>query len=427
MSEMDEILEYSMYDEAPLPVRTSSKRIYSVSELNKGIKNLLEQSYAGVWLEGELSNVKKHTSGHIYLSLKDESSQISAVFFGRYNRGLKFQPKDGLKVLVRGKVSLYEPRGQYQFFIETMEPKGLGALQLAFAQLKEKLYLEGLFDPARKKAIPLFPQTVGVVTSPTGAAIRDILNVVNRRFRGTRVLIYPVRVQGETAAREIAGAISDMNRLGGIDVLIVGRGGGSLEDLWAFNEEAVARAVYASKIPVISAVGHEIDWTICDWVADLRAPTPSAAAELVVKNREDVERQILQAQTRARKAVLSVLQNSCRQLSSLQSSYALRQPLSLVQQLSQRIDELHRQLHNYARALVTDKDHCFRRLVGRMEALSPLAILQRGYSVTRTATGAIVKNPDALGEGDVLTTLLARGGIKSRVIEIIKPEDGKHG
>lgn len=405
----------------------AEKKILSVSELNREVKNLLERKYNSVWVEAEISNLKKHTSGHIYLTLKDESAQICAVYFSRYNRGLKFQIKDGLKVLVLGKISLYEARGQYQFYIEAMEPKGLGALQLAFAQLKEKLYREGLFDPARKKPIPLFPETVGIVTSPTGAAIKDILNVVNRRFKAARVLIYPVKVQGEGAAQEIAHAVREMNKLAKADVLIVGRGGGSLEDLWAFNEEIVARAVYESKIPIISAVGHEIDWTICDWAADLRAPTPSAAAELVVQNREDVERRFQDLEMEILKAVRTIIRQAAIKLKGLESSYALRQPLSLVQQHYQRTDDLTRQLSSCGRALLSEKSHSFRRLVGQLEALSPLAILERGYSLTKDGSGKLLKEARAVKEGDVLTTLLMKGSIKSKVTEIMLSEDDQNG
>jgi exodeoxyribonuclease VII large subunit len=259
---------------------------------------------------------------------------------------------------------------------------------------------------------------VGVVTSPTGAAIRDILNVVSRRFHGTEMLLYPVRVQGEGAALEIAQAIGEMNRLGGIDVLIVGRGGGSLEDLWAFNEEAVARAVYDSKIPIISAVGHEIDWTICDLVADLRAPTPSAAAELVVQNREELENRLQDSQIRMRNAVANLLETKRQTLKTLEASYAFKQPLLLIDQFSQRLDELLRQLQNYLKALVTQKDHEFRTAVGRLNALSPLAILERGYSLSFQSDGRLLKETKGLKVGDLLITRLWRGMLHSKITKI---------
>ena len=343
---------------------------------------------------------------------------ISAVFFSRLNQTLQFELKDGLQVIAVGKVSLYEARGQYQLYVERIEPKGLGALQLAFLQLKEKLEKEGLFRADRKRPIPKFPRVVGVVTSPTGAAIRDILNVVSRRFHGTQVLIHPVRVQGEGAALEIARAIDEMNELGGADVLIVGRGGGSFEDLWAFNEEAVARAVHRSRIPVISAVGHEIDWTICDYVADLRAPTPSAAAELVVENRGQLEATLEDCRTRMRYAVSHLLELKRGALAALEESYAFKQPLLLIDQYSQRVDELLRQLQNYLRACVQHARQTFHSAAGRLNALSPLAILERGYSLTFTRDGKLVKDAGKIKTKETLVTRLARGLLESKVTNV---------
>ncbi|MBI3317057.1 MAG: exodeoxyribonuclease VII large subunit [Candidatus Omnitrophica bacterium] len=404
-----------------LPVE-AKRKVFSVSDLNRSIRTLLEGQFPALWVEGEVSNFKSHTSGHMYLTLKDEKSQISAVFFSRYNQSLKFELKDGLHVLVFGKISLYEPRGQYQLYIERVEPKGVGALQLAFLQLKEKLEKEGLFDPARKRALPPFPRVVGVVTSPTGAAIRDILNVVSRRFHGTAVLLYPVRVQGEGAADEIAEAIGEMNRYGEAEVLIVGRGGGSLEDLWAFNEEKVARAVFESKIPIISAVGHEIDWTICDFVADLRAPTPSAAAELVVQNREALENALSDHESRLKQSMMNLIEEKREALEAARSSYAFRQPLAYVQQFSQRADELLRQLQNYSKTLVQTKKQEFQTLAGRLNALSPLAILERGYSLSFDARGALLKDERAVRIGEEMVTRLAKGRIYSK---ITKKENGE--
>ncbi len=399
--------------------------IYSVSRLNREIRMILEAKFPGIWIEGEVSNFKFHSSGHMYLTLKDETSQISAVFFSRYNQALKFELKDGLKVLAFGKISLYEPRGQYQLYIERVEPKGVGALQLAFLQLKEKLEKEGLFDPAHKKPIPQFPVTVGVITSPTGAAIRDILNVIGRRFRGTNVLLHPVRVQGEGAAGEIAEAVRTMNAAGGIDVLIVGRGGGSLEDLWAFNEEAVARAVYASEIPVISAVGHEIDWTICDLAADLRAPTPSAAAELVVQNREELEARVKNLGVRMRHAAGHIVEGWRENLRTLEESYAFRQPMMLIQQFSQKLDEQLRQMQNYVRSLVREKGQNLAGLAGRLEALSPLAILARGYSLTYGEDGSLLEDAGRLKKGLEVRTRLKNGWFRSQVTEIEKDRDAR--
>ena len=393
-------------------------KIYSVREITRRIRDLMDHHFAGVWVEGEITGFKFHHSGHIYFSLKDNEAVLKAAFFSRYNRSVKFELKDGLQVICFGKISVYDPRGEYQIYVERVEPKGLGALQLAFLQLKEKLAKEGLFDPARKRPIPRFPRTVGVVTSPTGAAIRDILNVVNRRFRGTSVLLNPVKVQGDGAAEEIARAIDEMNTFDDIDVLIVGRGGGSLEDLWAFNEEAVARAVHRSRIPIISAVGHEIDWTICDWVADLRAPTPSAAAELVVQSREELELRVGDFKTRLVHAVKGIFEAQRKILEGLQESYAFRQPLNLINQYAQRLDELLRQLQNYLKNLVREKNQTFRNWAGRLEALSPLGILARGYSLTFDEAGALVKSAGKVKVGGELRTRLHQGTIHSKVEKI---------
>ena len=282
----------------PLPMPDAGRRVFTVSELTRAVKDTLEGRFGGLWVEGEISNLRVHSSGHVYFTLKDEDAQMRAVLFRGRMRRVRFEPADGLHVLAFGRLDVYAVRGEYQLVCEVMEPKGLGALQLAFEQLKARLAAEGLFDPARKRALPTLPRRVGLVTSPTGAAVRDFLRVVTRRFAGLQVLVCPVRVQGDTAAGEIAEALGTLNRLGDLDVIVLARGGGSLEDLWAFNEEAVARAIAASKIPVISAVGHETDVTIADFVADLRAPTPSAAAELVVREKAELVRQLATLATR---------------------------------------------------------------------------------------------------------------------------------
>ena len=394
------------------------QKIYSISEINHRIRLLLDGAFASLWLEGEISNFKHHSSGHMYFTLKDEKSQISAVFFNGQNRTVKFQPKDGLKVLVSGRISSYEPRGQYQVYVEQMLPKGMGALQLAFLQLKEKLEKEGLFDPAHKKEIPKFPTVLGVITSPTGAAIRDILNVVSRRFHGTRVLIYPVQVQGAEAAPQIAQAIRDMNQMKEVDVMIVGRGGGSLEDLWAFNEEAVARAIYQSAIPIISAVGHEIDWTISDLAADLRAPTPSAAAELVVQNRTEIERQVADSARRMHQSLTGRIEQFRNQLESIGSSYAFKQPHVLIEQFAQKLDDHLRQLQNYLKSFVTSQKQAFGAVCGKLNALSPLGIMERGYSITLLADGKLLKQAEQIKIGDELTTRLKKSMVLSEIKQI---------
>ena len=279
------------------------RRVLTVSELTAAIEDQLEARFGGLWVEGEISNLRVHTSGHVYFTLKDEGAQLRAVLFRSRTRRLRFEPADGLHVLAFGSLDVYPARGEYQLVCEILEPKGLGALQLAFEQLKARLAAEGLFDAARKRPLPALPRRVGLVTSPTGAAVRDFLRVITRRFAGVHVVVYPVRVQGETAAPEIVQALRDLNRLGGFDVLVLARGGGSLEDLWAFNEEIVARAIAESKIPVISAVGHETDVTIADFVADLRAPTPSAAAELVVREKAQLLAQLVSLRERLQRVV----------------------------------------------------------------------------------------------------------------------------
>ncbi len=396
------------------------RKIYTVSELNRQSRLALESRFPSVWVEGEISNFKHHTSGHMYLTLKDESSQISAAFFSQYQRGLKFQLKDGLKVLAFCRVSIYEARGQYQLYIERVEPQGVGALQLAFQQLKERLAKEGLFNEERKRSIPRFPKTVGVITSPTGAAIHDILNVVNRRFCGTHILLHPVRVQGEGSAEEIAAAIKAMNEQAEADVLIVGRGGGSLEDLWAFNEEPVARAVFGSRIPVISAVGHESDWTICDLVADLRAPTPSAAAELVVSSRLELEERLRGSRDRLNFAMNGMFERCREQWSNLAGSSAFRQPQYLLDQFTGRVDDLGRRMENRLRALLDSKGQHFRGITGRLNALNPLAILERGYSVSFNEKGEIIKSAKQVSAGDPLRTRFHKGSVISKVTEIIQ-------
>lgn len=398
-----------------------ARKVFSVSQVNRDARALLETRFAQIWVEAEISNLKKHTSGHIYLSLKDDKAQISAVFFSGYNRAVKFEMKDGLQVLVMGKLSLYEPRGQYQFFIERMEPKGVGALQLAFNQLREKLEREGLFDPSLKKEIPKFPKVVGIVTSPTGAAIQDILNVMTRRSSGTQILLYPVQVQGAGAAAQIARAIDDMNTREEIDVLIVGRGGGSLEDLWAFNEEVVARAIHRSRIPVISAVGHEIDWTIADFAADLRAPTPSAAAELVVQNSADLQKRVRELQYRLVNAAQGRIDEQRSALETLEQSYAFKQPKVLIEQFSQRLDEMLRQLQNYMKVQAGKNAQDFKALAGRLAALSPLGILERGYSLSFKIDGELLKEASQVKKGDRIQTRLHQGKIISQVTEI-EPE-----
>ncbi|NOY60776.1 MAG: exodeoxyribonuclease VII large subunit, partial [Calditrichaeota bacterium] len=318
----------------------SKQVVYSVAEITQEIKILLESAIPAIWVQGEISNFVHHSSGHNYFSLKDKETQISAVIWRSRNSSLFFTPKNGMKVLAFGAIRVYEKRGTYQLDVQKMIPAGIGELQMAFEQLKQKLKEEGLFDPEFKKSIPELPEKIGIVTSPTGAAVHDLIQVLQRRFPGVEIFLRPAKVQGEGAAQDIARAIEEFNEFGQVDVLIVGRGGGSLEDLWAFNEEVVVRAIFASKIPIISAVGHEIDFTISDFVADLRAPTPSAAAELVVPLAEDLLSRVKNLQKDSFVSVLRRLAELRESLENLRLSYGFRRPVDLILQHRQRLDEL---------------------------------------------------------------------------------------
>ncbi|HEV2289521.1 MAG TPA: exodeoxyribonuclease VII large subunit [Candidatus Acidoferrales bacterium] len=316
------------------------KHIWRVSELTLRIRDMLEGEFPDIWVEGEVSNFHSAQSGHLYFTLKDEKAQVRCVCFRDQVRGLKFRPEDGLKITVRGSVSVYEPRGEYQIYVSHIEPVGLGALQLAFEQLKKQLQAEGLFDESRKKPLPALPRRIGIVTSPTGAAIRDILRVLRRRFPNLHVTLYPVKVQGEGAAVEIVRAIRYFNRESLVDVMIVARGGGSLEDLWVFNEESVARAIAASQIPIITGIGHETDTTIADFAADLRAPTPSAAAEIVIRTRAEFEKHIAECARRLAQEMRYLFSERRHRLRDLATHRAFRRPEDLVRRSRQRLDEL---------------------------------------------------------------------------------------
>ncbi|NQT00341.1 MAG: exodeoxyribonuclease VII large subunit, partial [Candidatus Omnitrophica bacterium] len=351
----------------------------------------------------------------MYFSLKDTSGLLSAVLFKNINQGLKFKPQNGMQVICFGKISLYEKRGQYQLNVFKIEPKGVGALQLAFEQLKARLAKEGLFDQSRKRPLPFLPQRIGVVTSAKGAAIRDILNILDRRFANLEIIVNPVRVQGKQASAEIAQAIDEFNRFGQVDVLIVGRGGGSLEDLWAFNEEEVARAIYRSQIPVISAVGHEIDYTIADFVADFRAPTPSAAAEQVIIRKQELLDRIDNFYSRAKMVML----NKTELLEQRLQRYVFRDPSELIQQYQQRIDELISVLQMQLRHLGEIHQERFNVLIGKLKALSPLNILARGYSITfKLPEEEVITKAQLLKVGTKIKTTLSEGAFISKVEEI---------
>jgi exodeoxyribonuclease VII large subunit len=437
------------------------RSVLTISEVSERIKIVLEDTFFDVWVEGEISNLRTPSSGHTYLTLKDEHSQIRAVLFKMQRRYLRFDPKDGMLVIARGRISVYEPRGEYQLVIDYMEPKGIGALQIAFEQLKVRLAQAGLFDPTRKRPLPTLPRRIGIVTSPTGAVIRDMLQILHRRFANLHVCIYPVRVQGDGAAVEITHGIEVLNRYPGIDVIIVARGGGSLEDLWAFNEETVAQAISASKIPVISAVGHEIDYTIADFVADVRAPTPSAAAELVIRNKSELHAELQMVAQRLQRAIRHRLETFRARLEVCQQRRVLKDPWAPLRTTQQRIDELSVRLTRSIRArlrfsqealehdeaaiahlsplmrvgllrerltaleqrlIAAQEGHIRReredleRLTSTLQALSPLAVLARGYSICRHQTdGQVVREAHAVAPGMHVDITLWRGSLQCTV------------
>ena len=439
------------------------RNVYSVSRLNREVRLLLEQGLPGVWVEGEISNFARPSSGHWYFSLKDRDAQIRCAMFRQRNSAVKFQPKDGMAVIARGRVSLYEPRGDYQLIVEHLEEAGLGALQREFERLRDKLRAEGLFDEDRKRPLPAVPRRIGIVTSPTGAAVRDILHVLGRRFAATPVLIYPTPVQGAAAVPGILAALDLAATRMDCDVLIVARGGGSLEDLWAFNDERVARAIRAMPMPVVTGIGHEVDFTIADFVADLRAPTPSAAAQQVVPDGRAWLQSLARIEQRLLAGTGRVLRDSAATLERLDQRMRLASPAVRVAQAAQRMDELEQRLALALRASVLARRHRAAELTHRLlavspaarvqagvaqgaalaarlefamrnelargahrlglasrtlDAVSPLATLQRGFAVvTRAADGALVTDATALATGDTLVTRLAIGQFRSRVVE----------
>jgi exodeoxyribonuclease VII large subunit len=392
------------------------EKIYTVTEITREIKGILEAGFPVVWIEGEISNYLFHSSGHRYFSLKDENAQIRCTLWRYRGEYLRFEPADGMKVTVQGSITVYERNGQYQLDVFELIPAGMGRLEIAFQLLKEKLSQEGLFDEEHKKPIPLYPEVIGVVTSPTGAAIRDIIRIIRDRFPGVKLIVRPVRVQGTGAAEEIAQAIKDFNKYKKIDVMIVGRGGGSLEDLWAFNEEIVARAIYQSEIPIISAVGHEIDFTIADFVADLRAPTPSAAAQMVVPDRRVILGQ-LENQIRKLESILfGIIDYSEQRLKALKESYGLRRPFDIITQRSQKVDEIHGQFLDVVKNYFEIKSNAVSLLKEKLKALSPTSVLRRGYSITRKLPElALIKDADNLKTEDRIEVRFSKGKIESKV------------
>lgn len=438
----------------------AQRRVWTVRDLVSAVRTRLEREYTDLWVEGEVSNFRPAESGHLYFTLKDEGSQLRIVMFRSQARLLRFKPADGMAILARGRLTVYESRGELQLSAEFLEPKGAGALQVAFEQLKAKLAAEGLFDRARKKPIPAFPRRIGIVTSPRGAAVHDMLNILRRRHRGVNVLIYPAQVQGAAAPSEVAAGVKYFNRAKNVDVIVVARGGGSLEDLAAFNDEGLARAIFASGIPVISAVGHETDFTICDFVADLRAPTPSAAAELVIESAQRFEEHVANLHTRLQRATRYQLLLLRQRLTQLAQHGAFARMQQALGRRAQRIDELvfrmaaaarvqlqafrrrldvagarvraqdlrrvfgvmQRDLHANEHALAANMRSSLVRLRsrldgarGRLDALSPLNILERGYSLVFDASGNLVKDAARVQSGDEIRARLHRGEIRARV------------
>ena len=395
------------------------KTVFSVSELNHEIKTLLETTIPVVWIEGEISNLKFHSSGHLYFSLKDKESQISAVMWRSRNAGLFFTPQDGMKVLALGKVSVYHKRGYYQFDVIKLQPAGIGELQQAFEQLKQRLQEEGLFDDEYKKQIPEYPEKIGIVTSPTGAAIQDLLNILNRRFPGIKIILNPVKVQGEGAAQEIAAAIDEFNEYGKVDLLIVGRGGGSLEDLWAFNEEVVARSIFRSQIPVISAVGHEIDYTISDFVADMRAPTPSAAAELAAFDRIELLNRLSSYKKSMSDIYLGRIQYERDRLRAIATSYFFMRTPDIIKENRQRLDELVHTMLLTRQHQISLFSRQIKGLTQRLQSLAPDSIMKRGYSIcSRASDGEIVKDAQILKKKEQIKVQFYKGKISGIVEEI---------
>ncbi|HEY5672584.1 MAG TPA: exodeoxyribonuclease VII large subunit [Malonomonas sp.] len=389
-------------------------QVVPVSSLVQLLQELVEENFVDVLVQGELANFSRPASGHSYFTLKDQKSQLRCAMFRPQLRALRFQPQNGMEVICRGRVSIYPQRGDLQLIVDGIEPVGVGDLQLAFLQLQEKLDKEGLFSAARKRPLPAYPQTIGIVTSATGAAIHDILNVLRRRSAGVKILLRSVRVQGLGAAEEIAEAIADLNADGRAEVLIVGRGGGSREDLWAFNEELVARAIAASKLPVISAVGHEVDISIADLVADLRAPTPSAAAELVVKNRQDLERHLDQLEQRLAQQVRNRLELMQLRLQALQRR--LKGPDERIRLQQQELQRLVSRLRQALQLRLGEKSQRLAFLSGRLDALSPLKVLGRGYAIAKLQkTGEILRDSAQVQLGDLIGLRLEKGTVAAVV------------
>src|SRR5277367_6243395 len=444
------------------------RRILTVSELTGKVRDLLAKNFTDIWVEGEISNCRPAQSGHIYFTLKDDRAQVRCVFFKQQQRGIKFRPEDGLHVTVRGSLSVYEARGEYQIYVETIEPVGLGALQLGFEQLKKRLEAEGLFSQERKKPLPMLPNRIGLITSPRGAAVRDVIRILRRRFPNVCLTVYPVRVQGEGAAAEIVKALKFFSQKKSVDVLILARGGGSIEDLWSFNEEIVARAIADSAIPIISGVGHETDFTIADFVADVRASTPSAAAELVVQTRREFDKHICDVRETLESLMRYRLVELSRRVHELGASRGFRRPIDLLHQRRQRADGLTSRLAQGLRARLEQsrkrfttanlrivsfdfrmriaafrlrlekraaelgvriervqraKRETWERLAVQLEERGPLKVLERGYAIATDADGNVLRDANQVAIGAEVRIQLHRGRLKTEIREREEPAE----
>ena len=393
------------------------KMIMTVGQLNLFIKDLLGQvpMLSNIKIKGEISNFKSHSSGHLYMSLKDETGTLRAVMFKNAAFGLDFKPENGMQVIAEGRIGVYERDGQYQLYINSMTPDGKGNLHEQFEKLKAKLQAEGLFDASAKKEIPRYPKCVGVVTAPTGAAVRDIINILSRRYKAADICLYPALVQGDGAAKSISDGIKYFNDAKNCDVIIVGRGGGSIEDLWAFNEEIVARTIFESEIPIISAVGHETDFTIADFVADLRAPTPSAAAELAVPSLEELFDKFENTKGRIKTASRKILENRRLLLKMYTDKQILRDPISKINEKWIYLDHLSKMFENAMKGALGEKQQLLSIVASKLDGLSPLGTLSRGYAVAKDASGAVVKSTNQVKPGDSMTVRVSDGEINTIV------------
>ena len=450
-------------DQLGLAFTAPARRTWTVHDLVAAVRTHIEREYADIWVEGEISNFRAHDSGHLYFTLKDANAQIRVVMFRSSARLLRFRPENGMQIVTRGRVTIYEDRGEMQISAEYLEPKGAGALQIAFEQLKAKLEAEGLFDAARKKPIPSLPQRIGIVTSPQAAALRDILNILQRRHHSANVLIYPAQVQGESAALEVIAGVRYFNQSKSVEVIIVARGGGSAEDLAAFNHEELARTIATSQIPVVSAIGHETDFTIVDFVADLRAPTPSAAAELVIRSRQEIDEQLEGLHRRLAKSIRYHLLMARQSLTEFAQHQAFARMMDLIHRRQQRLDDLGYRMANSERAVIEAQRRRFEtlsaavrhydvrrvlsgirrdletqasalvaaarnsllerkvrldRIDTALHALSPMAILERGYALVFDASGALIKDAAQVHTGDKISAKLAKGAVDAKVSKI---------